>query len=40
MIQELEMVVFTHDLPERGLKKRDVGAVVHLSVGIGRSQAV
>jgi hypothetical protein len=30
MIQELDMVVLTRDLPERGLKKGDVGAVVHL----------
>lgn len=30
MIQELEMVVLTRDFPERGLKKGDVGAVVHM----------
>ena len=29
MIRELEMVVLTHDVPEHGLKKGDVGAVVH-----------
>jgi hypothetical protein len=29
MIRELDTVVLTHDLPEHGLKKGDVGAVVH-----------
>ena len=29
MIQELDPVVLTRDLPECGLKKGDVGAVVH-----------
>ncbi len=29
MIEELDTVVLTHDIPERGLKKGDVGAVVH-----------
>lgn len=29
MIQELETVVLTHDVPEHGLKRGDVGAVVH-----------
>ncbi len=29
MIHELETVVLTHDVPEYGLKKGDVGAVVH-----------
>jgi len=29
MIRELEMVVLTRDVPEHGLKKGDVGAVVH-----------
>lgn len=29
MIQELDTVVLTHDVPEHGLKKGDVGAVVH-----------
>ncbi|MBI3030621.1 MAG: DUF4926 domain-containing protein, partial [Candidatus Rokubacteria bacterium] len=29
MIQELDPVVLTRDLPEHGLKKGDVGAVVH-----------
>jgi hypothetical protein len=29
MIQELDPVVLTCDLPEHGLKKGDVGAVVH-----------
>jgi hypothetical protein len=30
MIQELEMVVLTHDIPEHGLQQGDIGAVVHL----------
>lgn len=29
MIQELDTVVLTHDVPEHGLKRGDVGAVVH-----------
>ena len=29
MIRELDAVVLTHDIPEHGLKKGDVGAVVH-----------
>ena len=29
MIGELDTVVLTHDIPEHGLKKGDVGAVVH-----------
>ncbi len=29
MIQELDTVVLTHDVPELGLKRGDVGAVVH-----------
>lgn len=29
MIRELDTVVLTHDIPEHGLKKGDVGAVVH-----------
>ncbi len=29
MIQELDPVVLTRDVPEHGLKKRDVGAGVH-----------
>jgi hypothetical protein len=29
MIRELDGVVLTHDMPEHGLKKGDVGAVVH-----------
>ncbi len=29
MIQELDTVVLKHDVPEHGLKKGDVGAVVH-----------
>lgn len=29
MVQELETVVLKHDAPEHGLKKGDVGAVVH-----------
>ncbi len=29
MIQELDPVVLTRDVPEHGLKKGDVGAVVH-----------
>lgn len=29
MIHELDTVVLTHDVPEYGLKKGDVGAVVH-----------
>lgn len=29
MIRERDTVVLTHDLPEYGLKKGDVGAVVH-----------
>ena len=28
MIKELDTVVLTHDIPERGLKKGDLGAVV------------
>ena len=30
MIQEHELVVLTHDLPELGLQAGDVGTVVHL----------
>lgn len=30
MIQELEMVVLTHDIREHGLQQGDIGAVVHL----------
>jgi len=30
MIRELDTVVLTRDFPEHGLKKGDVGAVVHL----------
>lgn len=29
MIRELETVVLRHNVPEHGLKKGDVGAVVH-----------
>ena len=29
MIGELDTVVLTHDIPVHGLKKGDVGAVVH-----------
>jgi len=29
MVQELDTVVLTHDVSEYGLKKGDVGAVVH-----------
>ena len=29
MIQELDIAVLTHDIEEHGLKKGDVGAVVH-----------
>jgi hypothetical protein len=29
MIRERDMVVLTHDLPDYGLKRGDVGAVVH-----------
>ncbi|MBI2000954.1 MAG: DUF4926 domain-containing protein [candidate division NC10 bacterium] len=29
MIQELETVVLTHDVTEHGLKRGDLGAVVH-----------
>ncbi|MBI2163747.1 MAG: DUF4926 domain-containing protein [candidate division NC10 bacterium] len=28
MIRELDTVVLTHDIPEHGLKRGDVGAVV------------
>ena len=28
MIRELDTVVLTHDIPERGLRKGDLGAVV------------
>ncbi len=35
MIRELETVVLTHDVPERGLEKGDVGAVVHRYVDRG-----
>ena len=35
MIRELETVVLTHDVPERGLEKGDVGAVVHRYVDKG-----
>jgi len=29
MIKELDSVVLTHDIEEHGLKKGDIGAVVH-----------
>jgi hypothetical protein len=29
MIKELDAVVLTHDIEEQGLKKGDIGAVVH-----------
>ena len=29
MFQELDTVVLTHDMPEYGLKRGDIGAVVH-----------
>ncbi len=29
MIRELDTVVLTHDIPAHGLKRGDVGAVVH-----------
>lgn len=29
MIEELEMVVLTHDISDHGLKEGDIGAVVH-----------
>jgi hypothetical protein len=29
MIRELDTVVLTHDIPEHGLKRADVGAVAH-----------
>lgn len=29
MIKELDAVVLTHDIEENGLKKGDIGAVVH-----------
>lgn len=29
MINELDTVVLTHDMPEHGLEKGDIGAVVH-----------
>jgi hypothetical protein len=29
MIRELDTVVLTRDIPDRGLKRGDVGAVVH-----------
>jgi hypothetical protein len=29
MVQELDTVVLTHDIPEYGLERGDVGAVVH-----------
>lgn len=35
MIVALETVVLTHDVPERGLQKGDVGAVVHRYVDKG-----
>lgn len=35
MIRELETVVLTRDVPERGLEKGDVGAVVHRYVDKG-----
>jgi hypothetical protein len=35
MIRELETIVLTHDVPERGLEKGDVGAVVHRYVDKG-----
>ncbi|MBM3941549.1 MAG: DUF4926 domain-containing protein [SAR202 cluster bacterium] len=35
MIQELDTVVLVHDITERGLKKGDVGAVVHCYRGRG-----
>ncbi|MGH2583618.1 MAG: DUF4926 domain-containing protein [Dehalococcoidia bacterium] len=30
MIRELDSVVLTHDIPEHGLKRGDMGAVVHV----------
>jgi hypothetical protein len=33
MIKELDIVVLTKDLPEYGLKKGDIGAVVHAYKG-------
>jgi len=36
MIQELDTVVLTHDLPEHGLEQGDVGAIVHV-YGEGRA---
>ena len=33
MIQELDTVVLTHDIPAQGLKQGDLGAVVHRYVG-------
>lgn len=32
-MQELDTVVLTHDLPEHGLQRGDVGAVVHVYGG-------
>ena len=33
MIRELDTVVLMHDIPEHGLKRGDVGAVVHCYAG-------
>jgi hypothetical protein len=33
MIRELDSVVLTRDLPEHGLERGDVGAVVHVHAG-------
>ncbi len=35
MIRELDTVVLTRDFPEHGLRKGDVGAVVHRSADRG-----
>jgi hypothetical protein len=34
MIRELETIVLTRDIPEHGLAKGDVGAVVHCYAGV------
>lgn len=33
MIKELDTVVLTRDLPQHGLKRGDIGAVVHMHPG-------
>ena len=30
MINELDLIVLTHDIPEHGLQRDDVGTVVHV----------